>query len=129
MVFSFFLFFHFVILKIIFKNSKILLAQLVKFTLVGKKKIPNFPKLIFVQINDKFGYKQKNYFYKKKGTVLLPDQIDGLDCDPWTDGWRTCGERGRRVGPDDSWHPLRPCEHGARPAGARRRVEETGDGA
>jgi hypothetical protein len=65
---------------------------------------------------------KKLLYIKKKGTVLLPDQIDGLDCDPWTDGWRTCGERGRRVGPDDSWHPLRACEHGARPAGARRRV-------
>jgi hypothetical protein len=101
MVFSFFLFFHFVVLKILLKFSKKLLAQLVKSTLGGKKKIQNFPKLIYVKLMTNFCYKQKILF-NKKGTVLLPDQIDGLDCDLWTDGWRTCGERGRRVGPDYS---------------------------
>jgi hypothetical protein len=68
----------------------------------------------------------KKFFIKlkKKGTVLLPDQIDGLDCDPWTDGWRTCGEREPACGPGRLVAPAPACEHGARPAGARRRVPD-----
>jgi hypothetical protein len=62
-----------------------------------------------------FGYKQK-----KRGTALLPDQIDGFDCDPWTDVWRTAPACGPRL----LVAPVRACEHGARRLGARRRVRD-----
>jgi hypothetical protein len=66
MVFSFFLsFFPFFDIENPLKFSKKLLAQLVKFS-VGENEIPKFPKLIYVKINDKFGYKQKNLLLKKK---------------------------------------------------------------